>query len=114
MMENPVQAMDTAHFERMLLARKDEIERRLKKIDADLGTLKSADSTERATESENDEVLEEFGQVGEEELRAIDAALDRIAKGRYGQCMKCGEAISIERLKAVPHTPFCQDCAASH
>ncbi|WP_168801132.1 TraR/DksA family transcriptional regulator [Rhizobium rhizophilum] len=106
--------MDTAHFERILLARKDEIGRRLKKIDTDLGTLKSADSTERATESENDEVLEEFGQVGEEELRAIDAALDRIANGRYGQCVTCGELISIERLNAVPHTPFCKDCAASH
>ena len=59
-MDNPVQAMDTAHFERILLARKDEIERRLKKIDTDLSTLKSADSAERATEAENDEVLEEF------------------------------------------------------
>jgi RNA polymerase-binding protein DksA len=112
-MQNPVQTVDTAHFERMLLARKEEIERRLKKIDTDLGTLKSADSAERATEAENDEVLEEFGQVGEEELRAIDAALDRIANGRYGQCMKCGEPISVERLKAVPHTPFCKDCATS-
>lgn len=113
-MENPVQAMDIAQFERILLARKDEIERRLEKIDTDLGTLKSADSTERATETENDEVLEEFGQVGEVELRAINAALDRIAEGRYGDCVTCGEPISIERLKAVPHTPFCQDCAASH
>ena len=113
-MDNPVQAMDTAHFERILLARKDEIERRLKKIDNDLGTLKSADSAERATEAENDEVLEEFGQVGEEELRAIDAALDRIAKGQYGRCVTCGEPIAMERLKAVPHTPFCKDCATSH
>jgi RNA polymerase-binding transcription factor DksA len=113
-MENPVQAMDIAQFERILLDRKDEIERRLEKIDTDLGTLKSADSTERATETENDEVLEEFGQVGEVELRAINAALDRIAEGRYGDCVTCGEPISIERLKAVPHTPFCQDCAASH
>lgn len=113
-MDNPIQAMDTAQFERKLLARKDEIERRLKKIDIDLGTLKSADSAERAAEAENDEVLEEFGHVGEEELRAIDAALDRIDKGRYGQCMRCGGPISVERLKAVPHTPFCQDCANSH
>lgn len=113
-MDNPVQAMDTAQFERMLLSRKDEVERRLKRIDLDLGTLKSADSAERATEMENDEVLEEFGQVGEEELRAIDAALDRISKGRYAQCVECGELISMDRLKAVPHTPFCKDCAASH
>ncbi|MGL3606095.1 TraR/DksA family transcriptional regulator [Rhizobium sp. G187] len=104
--------MDTAHFEHVLIARKAEIEKRLSKIDDDLGRLKSADSAERATESENDEVLEEFGQVGEEELRAIDAALDRIAAGTFGTCVKCEEPISVERLTAVPHTPFCKDCAA--
>ena len=52
---------------------KDEIERRLKKIDTDLGTLKSADSAERATEAENDEVLEEFGQVGVSDDKFLDS-----------------------------------------
>lgn len=113
-MENPHQAMDTAHFERLLVARKTEIERRLNRIEHDLGTLKSADSAERATESENDEVLEEFGQVGEAELRGIDAALDRIKAGTFGTCVRCGEPVSIERLNAVPHTPFCKNCAAEH
>ncbi len=113
-MEQPVQAMDTAHFESILKTRKAEIESRLQKIDSDLGRLKSADSGERAVESENDEVLEEFGQVGEGELRGIDAALDRIHAGTFGTCVKCGEPIAIERLKAVPHTPFCQACAAAH
>ncbi|QLF69573.1 TraR/DksA family transcriptional regulator [Peteryoungia desertarenae] len=96
--------------EDILRARKLEIETRLRKIDADLGRLKSADSEERATESENDEVLEEFGQVGEEELKAIDAALDRLKAGTYGICVTCGEPISAERLAVVPHTPFCEDC----
>lgn len=113
-MENPHQAMDTAHFERLLIARKTEIERRLNRIEHDLGTLKSADSAERATESENDEVLEEFGQVGEAELRGIDAALDRIKAGTFGTCVRCGEPVSVERLNAVPHTPFCKNCAAEH
>ena len=106
--------MDIAGYERILTKRKAEIEARLTRIDDDLGQQRSADSEERATETENDEVLEEFGQVGEEELRAIDAAVDRIAEGKYGHCVTCGEPISIERLKAVPHTPFCKDCAASH
>lgn len=113
-MQQPAQAMDTAHFERMLKARKAEIESRLTKIDTDLSQLKSADSAERAVESENDEVLEEFGQVGEGELRGIDAALDRIHAGTFGTCVSCGEPISVERLHAVPHTPFCKDCAAAH
>ncbi|TPP12030.1 TraR/DksA family transcriptional regulator [Rhizobium glycinendophyticum] len=105
--------MDAAHFERMLKARKAEIENRLTKIDTDLSQLKSADSAERAVESENDEVLEEFGQVGEGELRGIDAALDRLHAGTFGTCVSCGEPISVERLQAVPHTPFCKDCAAA-
>jgi RNA polymerase-binding transcription factor DksA len=104
--------MDTAGYERILTQRKAEIEARLTKIDDDLGQQRSADSEERATETENDEVLEEFGQVGETELRAIDAALDRIGAGTYGTCVTCGQPIAAARLKAVPHTPFCQECAA--
>ncbi|WP_425467502.1 TraR/DksA family transcriptional regulator [Rhizobium glycinendophyticum] len=112
-MKQTAQPMDAAHFERMLKARKAEIENRLTKIDTDLSQLKSADSAERAVESENDEVLEEFGQVGEGELRGIDAALDRLHAGTFGTCVSCGEPISVERLQAVPHTPFCKDCAAA-
>ena len=40
--------------------------------------------------------------------------LDRIHAGTFGTCVKCGEPIAIERLNAVPHTPFCQACAAAH
>lgn len=104
---------NTAKYEKILRDRQREIYSRLHKIDDDLGRQKSADSTERATEAENDEVLEELGQVGEAELKAIDAALDRIAAGTFGACAKCGEPISAERLDAVPYTPFCQECAAA-
>jgi RNA polymerase-binding protein DksA len=113
-MQQPAQAMDTTHFEQVLKTRKAEIESRLTKIETDLSRQKSADSVERAVESENDEVLEEFGQVGEGELRGIDAALDRIDAGTFGTCVSCGEPISIDRLNAVPHTPFCKACAAAH
>ncbi|MCL6709583.1 TraR/DksA C4-type zinc finger protein [Pseudomonas sp. R2.Fl] len=104
--------MDTAHYENILRKRQRELHARLHRIDDDLGRQKSADSEERATEAENDEVLEEFGQVGENELKAIDAALDRIARGTFGTCVKCGRPIGEDRLAAVPYTPFCQDCAS--
>lgn len=104
--------MDTAHYETILRKRQRELYTRLHKIDDDLGRQKSADSEERATEAENDEVLEEFGQVGGNELKAIDAALDRIAKGTFGTCVKCGQPIGADRLAAVPYTPFCQECAS--
>lgn len=72
----------------------------------------SADSDERAVERQDDEVLEAMGEAGLAELRGIDAALDRIAHGRYGICARCGEDIAPARLDAVPHAALCQACHA--
>ncbi len=36
------------------------------------------------------------------QLKAIDAALSRLERGRYGICEKCKKEIPLERLKAVP------------
>lgn len=41
----------------------------------------------------------------------IDAALERIAKGTFGRCEECGEAIPRQRLNALPYTPHCVSCA---
>jgi RNA polymerase-binding protein DksA len=44
------------------------------------------------------------------EIRAIDAALLRIAQGGYGVCTECGEAIDIQRLQAAPTVQRCVPC----
>jgi DnaK suppressor protein len=36
--------------------------------------------------------------------------LDRIENGTFGICEKCGEDISVKRLKARPVTTHCIDC----
>jgi RNA polymerase-binding transcription factor DksA len=46
----------------------------------------------------------------EEELRCADEALARLDAGKYGQCQNCGDAISIERLTAIPFASYCVDC----
>jgi DnaK suppressor protein len=43
-------------------------------------------------------------------LRRIDAALQRMANGSFGDCHRCGQEISPDRLKAVPVTTLCLDC----
>jgi RNA polymerase-binding transcription factor DksA len=96
--------------EARLLARQHELTRRLGKIETDLDTTPNPDSEERATERENDEVLEELGLQGQMELKAIEAALKRIADGTYGTCVRCGGQISAERLEAVPHAALCREC----
>lgn len=44
------------------------------------------------------------------ELNDIQAALDRLASGRYGLCVDCGEAIAAARLAATPEVARCVPC----
>lgn len=51
--------------------------------------------------------------MGEHEistLGAIEAALQRIADGSYGQCTDCGITIPVNRLQAAPEAPRCLHC----
>ncbi|MGB3438411.1 MAG: TraR/DksA C4-type zinc finger protein [Actinophytocola sp.] len=45
------------------------------------------------------------------ELRALDAASERLAAGTYGTCLRCGGPIGAERLDALPATTTCIRCA---
>ena len=38
------------------------------------------------------------------------AALRRLAEDTYGTCKRCAGSIPLERLNAVPQTPFCLPC----
>lgn len=98
-------------FEARLRARLRELDSRITDVESELDQPANADFEERASERETDEVLEGLGHAGVQEIRMINAALARIADGTYGTCVACGEPISEERLKAVPHAPRCRNCA---
>lgn len=88
-----------------------ELNRRLRRIDEELDQPVSEDFSEQAVEREGEEVLEDLGAAGLQEIRMIEAALDRIEQGTYGTCVSCGEEISEARLDVLPHTPRCRNCA---
>jgi DnaK suppressor protein len=44
------------------------------------------------------------------ELAAVNAALQRINMGVYGQCVECGVEIAIARLKVAPEAQRCIGC----
>lgn len=94
-----------------LMARLADLSSRLESIETELDSHTSADWEELAVEREGDEVLESMGLSGQQEIRMIEAALQRIENGEYGYCAKCGEKISEERLDVLPYTPFCKACA---
>ena len=91
--------------------RKAELMRLLNKFEHALDREMPKDWEDRATEREDDEVIEELGHHGLAELRQIEAALARMADGTYGECVRCGNDIAQARLLALPATPLCIRCA---
>lgn len=49
-----------------------------------------------------------------DELRAIEAAMRRLADGSYGDCEQCGSPIEFRRLQAAPFASRCFDCQSSY
>ena len=43
-------------------------------------------------------------------LAEIDAALDRMDRGVYGQCVTCAQRIPDDRLDVLPMAPQCMPC----
>ncbi len=103
---------DHSKYKAALLKRLSELDKRLHAIEAELDAPHSKDWDEAAVEHEGDEVLEGLGTSGQEEIRRVQAALERMRAGEYGFCVKCGDAIAAARLDVVPDAPLCSSCAA--
>lgn len=93
---------------------KADLEARLARYQAhqrrETGAL-DKDSEERATQTQNDEVVDSLEQETRNELVQIAHALDRIASGLGDECERCGEAIDPRRLQVLPYTTVCVNCA---
>ncbi len=102
----------SAQRKAQLEARRDDLLGRLGGIKAELTSRSETDWEDIAKEREDDEVLQGMGDEAQVEVRAIAAALGRVASGDYGLCLRCGNHISEARLDVLPYTPFCKECAA--
>lgn len=104
---------DLSHYQTLITARLNELGVRLHEIDHELGEPKDSDLGDQAIDLEDDEVLEALGQAAQKEAGLLKLALGRIKDGSYGDCQKCGGAISDARLNAVLYAPLCKTCAAA-
>ena len=68
-------------------------------------------------ESSELDIQDEIGfaliELKMEMLKQIDAALQRLEEGRYGDCFECGTEIAQARLRALPFAVRCRDCEQS-
>lgn len=101
-------------FRQSLLKQRRPLLERVAHAEEDLRWLDTnveIESEEEGQEANIARLLERLDDQGRSEIEAIDAALGRIADGGYGICQSCGEAIPEARLRAVPTTTRCLDCA---
>jgi len=99
-------------IEAQLRSRQQELLVRLESVKKDVTAAHSSDWSEQAQERQNDEVIQAIGNESRDELNKVGLALERIANREYTVCSQCGGDISLERLKAVPYTNLCIECAS--
>jgi RNA polymerase-binding transcription factor DksA len=97
-----------------LVRKREEMLGRLSAIVQDVGHLSQPldpDFEEQAVERQNEEVMDALDTAARRELMQIERALERMARGEYDICAVCGDPIPRARLRAVPYTDRCVDCA---
>lgn len=73
-----------------------------------LGTHMADNATEVFEQAKSLAVQQRLSQT----LQLVNRALDKMSKGTYGFCEKCGQAIDPARLKALPYATLCMTCQA--
>lgn len=101
------------HYEKRLRQRQAELEQALASTVAQAlaSTVEEAqDVADQAVAGYQKEMLFSQGTVRNAQLRLVRQALNRIANGTYGECLRCSRSIGPKRIEAVPWTPYCIDC----
>jgi DnaK suppressor protein len=86
-----------------------------RRAEADLESIaeeRESELEEHAQEEQSARLLKRMDDRTLHAVREIDAALQRVLKGKYGICEACGGSVTIARLRALPSTRYCTDCEA--
>lgn len=103
--------IDTKHYRTVLTERRAYLLNKTEEIEGKFEQSGDEPFDGDSGEVRNLDVLDDLDDMAQSEIRAIDAALDRIKNGTFGICVKSGDPIEEDRLKTLPHTPFCKDHA---
>lgn len=106
---------DLERFRKILQEQKDQILGNARKALAGEIHLDPDDFPDEIDTASAEVGLSFIGRLREREtslLGKIDAALEKIQQGVYGECENCGEEIGLKRLEARPVAELCIDCKA--
>ena len=104
---------DTTRFKKLLTEQRDGLlgnARHVLSGDIHVDPDDFPDEMDSASSEVN---LQFTGRLREREqglITKINAALEKIEEGTFGECRLCGEDIGVKRLKARPVAELCIEC----
>ena len=104
---------ETAKFKKLLTEQRDDLRgnaRRALSGDIHVDPDDFPDEMDTASSEVN---LQFTGRLREREqglISKIEAALEKIEDGTFGECITCGEDIGVKRLRARPVAELCIEC----
>jgi DnaK suppressor protein len=109
------------HYKQIIMQKRTDLTRQLEQLKASGLNTSVRDSSgdhstysfhmaDQGTDTMDREQQYLFASREQNYLYHLDLALERIEKGDFGNCVKCGKEIDAERLEAVPHVRLCLDC----
>jgi DnaK suppressor protein len=109
------------HYKHIIMQKRTDLTRQLEQLKASGLNTSVRDSSgehstysfhmaDQGTDTMDREQQYLFASREQNYLYHLDLALERIEKGDFGNCVKCGKEIDAERLEAVPHVRLCLDC----
>src|SRR5947207_2069389 len=97
-----------------LVARRDELRKRLggeiKDLRNQMHADSSGDSADLAFDTGSEEVASHLAELESRELAQIERALFKLRQGTYGLCEGCEKRIPVARLNALPFSTTCIQC----
>lgn len=106
--------MDLEKIKQDLQTRQQALQVRLERITDEVRSPLEADSEEQVVVRENQEVIDDLGNIARQELRRVTSALTRMDAGEYGICIDCGTEIPEARLQVNPFAERCVECEERH
>ena len=100
-------------FRELLTTKRTELLTRVRAArssDVTAGEGEAPDLGDRALNTMSRDLLYQLSTTERDIVRRIDAALDRLDRGVYGQCVHCGRGVQPRRLEAVPWARHCIEC----
>ena len=100
----------------LLMNRRREILKQVAHLEAEREELKGRfiEPIDAAQKEDLMRLVRKLDERGKEEIGEIELALTKMSSGRYGICELCGKSIPFKRLKVLPATRLCINCAQNY